>query len=299
MKAQKVIGGGGIELHVEETGNRKGRPILFIHGFSQCRLAWAAQMNSDLAKDCRLVAMDLRGHGLSAMPRDAYGDSKLWADDVHAVIQRLRLDRPILSGWSYGGLVICDYVRVYGEDGIGGINLVGAITKVGTEAALAVISKEFLALAPGFFSNTVEESVKSLGAFMGLCAPRTPAPRDFYLALGYNTVVPPYVRQGLFSRQLTNDDLLPTLRKPVLITHGLKDAIVSPEAARQHAKAIPHATLSLYPGVGHTPFSENAPRFNRELRALAKAVAAKPRPAVGSTARPGRRGHSRALKPRG
>src|SRR5713226_7977069 len=107
MKAHTVTGGGGIQLHVEETGNPDGRPILFIHGFSQCRLAWGKQLNSDLANDFRLVAMDIRGHGLSAKPRDAYGDAKLWADDVHAVIGVLGLDRPILSGWSYGGVIIC------------------------------------------------------------------------------------------------------------------------------------------------------------------------------------------------
>lgn len=273
MKAHKVIGGGGLQLHVEETGNKKGRPILFIHGFSQCRLAWAKQMDSDLAKDFRLVAMDIRGHGLSAMPRDAYGDSKLWADDVDAVIRTLRLDQPILSGWSYGGVIICDYVRSYGEDRIGGINLVGAVTKLGTDAAFALISKEFLGIAPGFFSNDVQESVKSLTAFMRMCAHKAPSPEDFYFFLGYNTIVPPYVREGLFSRKLEHDDLLPTIRKPVLITHGAKDAIVLPAAARQHAQAIRHAKLSLYPGVGHATFWENAPRFNRELRAFARAAA--------------------------
>ena len=46
-------------------------------------------MNSDLADIFRLVAMDLRGHGLSDKPREGYGDSKLWADDVHAAIQAL------------------------------------------------------------------------------------------------------------------------------------------------------------------------------------------------------------------
>lgn len=273
MKAHTVIGGGGLQLHVEETGNKKGRPILFIHGFSQCRLAWAKQMDSDLAKDFRLVAMDIRGHGLSAMPRDAYGDSKLWADDVDAVIRTLRLDQPILSGWSYGGVIICDYVRAYGEDRIGGINLVGAVTKLGTDAAFALISKEFLGIAPGFFSNDVQESVKSLTAFMRMCAHKAPSPEDFYFFLGYNTIVPPYVREGLFSRKLEHDDLLPKIRKPVLITHGAKDAIVLPAAARQHAQAIRHAKLSLYPGVGHATFWENAPRFNRELRAFARAAA--------------------------
>ena len=51
MKNHKIKGGGGTRLHVVETGNARGRPILFIHGFSQCWLAWSRQMDSDLADD--------------------------------------------------------------------------------------------------------------------------------------------------------------------------------------------------------------------------------------------------------
>ena len=65
MENHRITGGGGIRLHLVETGNSRGRPILFIHGFSQCWLAWSRQLNSDLADDYRLVAMDMRGHGLS------------------------------------------------------------------------------------------------------------------------------------------------------------------------------------------------------------------------------------------
>ena len=108
-----------------EAGNPNGQPILFIHGFSQCGLCWGRQFNSDLANDHRLVAMDMRGHGLSDKPRDAYRDSRLWADDVNAVVQSLRLDQPILTGWSYGPLLILDYIRHYGESAIGGIHFVG------------------------------------------------------------------------------------------------------------------------------------------------------------------------------
>ena len=89
MKTYTVTGGGGLKLHVQETGNPNGKSILFIHGFSQCRLAWNKQVHTDLAKDFRLVVLDIRGHGLSEKPRDVYGDSKLWADDVHAVITTL------------------------------------------------------------------------------------------------------------------------------------------------------------------------------------------------------------------
>ena len=101
-----ITGGGGIKLHVAEAGNPKGRSILFLHGTSQCWLTWSKQLDSDLAKDYRLVAMDLRGHGLSDKPREGYIDSKPWADDVNAAIEGLKLDHPILSGWSYGPLVI-------------------------------------------------------------------------------------------------------------------------------------------------------------------------------------------------
>jgi non-heme chloroperoxidase len=272
MNAHKVTGGGGLQLYVEETGNPNGRPILFIHGFSQCRLAWSKQMDSDLAQDFRLVAMDIRGHGLSEKPREAYNDPKLWADDVQAVIQTLGLDRPILSGWSYGGVIICDYLRFYGEDRIGGINLVGAVTKLGTDAALAVIGPDLLANVQGLFSADVEESVRTIQTFLRLCVYEEPSPRDFYFFLGYNMIVPPYVRQGLFSRALENDDLLPQIRKPVLITHGEKDALVLLTAAQQHAAAIRQAQTSFYPNVGHAPFWEDAPRFNRELRAFAESL---------------------------
>jgi pimeloyl-ACP methyl ester carboxylesterase len=66
--------------------------------------------------------MDLRRHGQSEKPRDGYADSRLWADDVDAVIQALKLDRPVLCGWSYRPLVILDYVRHYGKEAVGGMN---------------------------------------------------------------------------------------------------------------------------------------------------------------------------------
>ena len=177
MEDHVITGGNGIQLHVVETGNSKGRPILFLHGLSQCWLTWSRQMNSDLATDFRLVAMDLRGHGLSDKPREGYADSKLWADDVNAVIQTLRLDHPILCGWSYGPLVILDYIRHYGEDGIGGINFIGGVTKLGSEEAISVLTPEFLSLVPGFFATDTEESVRSLESLIGLCFPRGPGNR--------------------------------------------------------------------------------------------------------------------------
>ncbi|HEX6183460.1 MAG TPA: alpha/beta hydrolase [Pyrinomonadaceae bacterium] len=272
MKSHIIKGGGGVRLHVVETGNPEGRPILFVHGFSQCWLAWGRQMRSDLAEGYRLVALDMRGHGLSDKPRDGYDDSRAWADDINAAVQELRLDQPVLCGWSYGPLVILDYIRHYGEDGVGGIHFVDGITKLGSDEALSVLTPEFLGLVPGFFSTDVDESVRSLETLLRMCFAREPSAEDLYLMLGYNVSVPPYVRQGLFSRSFDNDDLLPRISKPVLITHGAGDAIVKPTAVEQHRAGLAHAQIQLVADAGHAPFRDDAPAFNRRLREFCESL---------------------------
>ena len=272
MKSHRVAGGAGTQIHLVETGNPRGRPIVFIHGFSQCRLAWSRQMNSDLADGYRLVAMDLRGHGLSDKPLDGYADSRLWADDVNAAIQALGLDQPILCGWSYGPLVILDYIRHYGEDGISGVNFVGAVTKLGGDEAVSVITPEFLSLIPGFFATDVEASVRSLESLVRMCFAEEPAAEDLCLMLGYNVSVPPYVRQALFSRSFDNDDLLPKIRKPVLIMHGADDAVVKSAAVDQHRAAMAHAQIQMVANAGHACFWDDAAAFNRRLRTFAESL---------------------------
>jgi non-heme chloroperoxidase len=223
-------------------------------------------MSSDLADDHRLVALDLRGHGLSDKPREGYADSKLWADDVNAAIEALRLDHPILCGWSYGPLVILDYIRHYGEDGISGIQFVGGVTKLGSEQAMSVLTPEFVGLVPGFFSTDVEESVRSLKSLLRICFAQEPSAEELYLMLGFNVSVPPHVRQALLSRSLDSDDVLGRIRKPALITHGAQDLVVKPIAADQHKARLPHAQVDLMANVGHAPFWESAATFNARLR---------------------------------
>ena len=266
-----VTGGGGVRLAVEETGNPDGRPVLFLHGLSQCRRSWERQLESDLGRDLRLVAVDLRGHGLSDKPRDAYGDPALWAADVHAVIEALDLERPILCGWSYGGVIIGDYLERHGEATVGGVVLVGAVSRLG-EPVLPFLGQEFVATLPGLFSSDAETSTAALERFVDLTTAAELPAKDRYLALGYGSVVPPHVRQALLSRTLSHDDLLERLTVPVLLAHGLDDQIVLPSMSEQHARLIPHAKSCWYEQVGHSPFLEVPDRFNADLRELASSV---------------------------
>jgi pimeloyl-ACP methyl ester carboxylesterase len=65
VATHQVRGSGGVRLHAREWGNRSGRAILFIHGWSQCGACWTKQVSGALAERFRMVTLDIRGHGLS------------------------------------------------------------------------------------------------------------------------------------------------------------------------------------------------------------------------------------------
>lgn len=272
MLQHTVTNADGTRLHVDETGNSSGRPIVFIHGFSQSRQSWTKQMNSDLADDFRLVAYDLRGHGLSDVPADGYTHSKAWADDLKAVVDELDLDGFVPVGWSYGPLVILDYIRHYGEDKLGGFNMIGGVSKLGSEEAMSVLGPEFVALVPGFFSEDPDEGKSSLGELLNICFSNKPTTAEFNAMLEQSTAVPHFVRQGMFSRAFENDDLLPTLKKPVLVTHGAADRIVNLAAAEYHSATIPNAELHVVEGCGHAPFWDDPLAYNNRLRTFCNSL---------------------------
>ncbi len=272
MKIHTIEGGGGLRLHVREWGMPDAIPVLFIHGWSQSYLSWQYQFDSELANDFRLVALDIRGHGMSEKPLSpaAYADARLWADDVAAIIDALSLDRPVLVGWSYGGLIIGDYVRMHGERAIAGINYAGAASVLNESAFGTLIGPGFLENFADASSPDLPTNIAAMIRFLDACF-EVPLPPDVYLtALAYNMIVPPEVRANLGARDLDNRDVLSSLTVPVLVSHGRSDNVVLPAAAELIATHCKTAESSWYDDVGHAPFLEDAPRFNRELAAFAR-----------------------------
>jgi non-heme chloroperoxidase len=269
-----VRGGGGLALHVREWGRPDGPPILLIHGWSQSHLCWARQYESALAEEFRLVAYDLRGHGMSEAPSAPghYTDGRLWADDLAAIIDQLGLDRPVLVGWSYGGFIICDYVRAHGQDRIAAIDFAGAVTTLGEAAFGTLIGPSFL---DHFADATADDLPANIGAMRALVRafPGRPLPPDeVETLLASSMTVPARIRASLVAREIDGDDVLRTLRVPLLVTQGRADTVVLPAMAEHILATCPVAEPSWYDGVGHTTFLEDPGRFNRELAALTRRV---------------------------
>jgi len=259
----------GLTIAAQEWGNPNGPGIVFIHGFSQSSLSWMRQTNSDLAKDFHIVTYDLRGHGNSDKPLDAarYRDGKAWADEVQAVIDAAGLKRPVLAGWSYAGRVISDYVTNRGANGIAGINFVDASIKFIPEYV-----GDNLKNLPLMASEDMLTNINATRVFLHGCFSKQPSADDFETMLAFNMMVPPKVRAGLGGRPLDATAVMSKLTIPVLVTHGAEDKNAKVDTAKFTASTIPGAKLSIYDGVGHSPFYEDAPRFNGELAALVRAA---------------------------
>lgn len=264
-----VVGGAGTNLHVREWGRPDGPPLLFIHGWSGNHLCWTHQVASELGEEFRLVALDLRGHGMSDRPlaADQYTDAGVWAHDIAAVIDQCGLRHPVLVGWSYGGFIICDYVRTYGQNGIGAINFVGAAVTL--DAGFHDIGPAFLAAAPAGADSDLPTRIAGLRRFWHNMTAEPLEPADLETGLCSSVSVPPQVLGALVARQIDSDDVLTDLRLPVLVTHGRQDQVVSPSMADHILQLCPTAQPSWYDRVGHVPFIEDPTRFNQELAELA------------------------------
>ena len=96
---------GGARIRYVDTG--QGAPVLLVHGFTgTIERAWVnTGVLPDLARDHRVIALDLRGHGRSDKPHDpkAYDEIGL---DVIRLMDHVGVERAHVVGYSLGGIVV-------------------------------------------------------------------------------------------------------------------------------------------------------------------------------------------------
>ena len=259
----------GTRLATYEWGRADGPEVLLIHGFAQSHLCFVPQYTSKLAEHCRLVAFDMRGHGESEQPTNpaTYQGSRVWADDIAAVIEGKQLRRPVLAGWSMGGRITRQYLIVHGDARLAGINFV---------ASQVIEEPRFRgpgAPKPLPENLTLEAEIDAAIAFLDGCFAKKPSETVFRQALGYNMRVPAAIRRAIAGWSTPVEVTLDALRKvtvPVLLTQGRADTVVLPAAAEATAAVVKQAKISWYDDCGHSPFCEDAPRFNDELLAFVR-----------------------------
>ena len=126
--------GSGIEIQLA-VWEGKGKEILCIHGLTANSRFWDC-LASALSPRHQIMAMDLRGRGLSDKPPTGYSINP-HCQDVLALIDDLGLERPVLMGHSLGAFIALVFAAQY-PDRVDRLILVDGGGKL-TEAQMAKV----------------------------------------------------------------------------------------------------------------------------------------------------------------
>jgi len=141
------------------TSDDRQPAVLLIHGIGQTAWTWAPVARR-LAPLVRVVAMDLRGHGLSDSPVEGYEPHRL-AEDAIAVIEGANIDRVgvVLAGHGFGGAVATWAAGALGDRAAGLVLVDGGWEDVATSSGMT--PEEWL---PGL--DEPPEVLRTLRAFL-------------------------------------------------------------------------------------------------------------------------------------
>lgn len=114
LEPQYVDGGEGVRIAYRDTGVRdeacseSAKPTLvLVHGVGRSMLDWGG-VAAAVSASHRVVALDLRGHGLSS---DGDWTLENVMGDLHALVEHVGVTSPLLVGHSIGGILCLEWAR--------------------------------------------------------------------------------------------------------------------------------------------------------------------------------------------
>jgi non-heme chloroperoxidase len=256
----------GVSLRVLEAGKPgEGPALVFIPGWSTGADIWRHQIDM-FAKTCRVIAFDPRSEGESTKTTSG-NTPETRAQDLHALLERLGVRRPILIGWSQGVQDIAAYVERYGTKELAGIVLVDAAISDGADG-MAARPQETAAQFKMFAVYQAHQR-EYLGGMMRaiISKPQSDDAIEGLVSTGMKT--PADVGVAMLVADMFGVNRTSALKKidcPTLIIASAR----SDELARQQTAAnqIPHARFEKIEDAAHAVFIDQPDRFNELLKSF-------------------------------
>lgn len=279
---------------VQVSSNTGGKDVLLVHGYPHAWPIYKNTLASFLASKHNLYAMDVRGFGQSGVanpdpapgPGDLVWNADRLARDFRDVIVKLGLTKPIIVAHSLSGTQIADFLRVFGDNGAGGVGGDGTTIEADPAAAIGgiVLVGTFPVVNPIYFSAATQAILGSGGLFTQEFTKLLPTVQAFAEIsdfcklrrteygelLQYDMSNTVGSRAGALSIPPPADQNVPVWNSVTvksLIVYGREDEVITSNSVPAFQSILTNSvvTTSIIPCCGHIPQYDKPDRFNTDL----------------------------------
>jgi pimeloyl-ACP methyl ester carboxylesterase len=270
------VNANNIEIHYETFGDPSAKPLLLIMGFGSQLIHWDEEFCEMLAKRGHyVIRYDNRDVGLSTKIDEAGTPDFLkaissfqkgekvqapytmddMADDAVGLLDALKISSAHICGCSMGG-VIAQYLAINHPSRV--LSLTSMMSTTGNPDLPPLnpeAMKLFLLPVPSKRDAYIKDYVKREKVMYGPIIPLDEERRRLYAAKAYDRCFYPQGNTRQIMALLTSGNRKPALASvkiPTLVIHGGNDPLVSLEAGKDTAEAIPGAELLIIDGMGHS-----------------------------------------------
>ena len=240
----------GVRLWYKDTGGR-GIPVVFLHANTGSSQNWDRQIPAFTAAGYRVIAFDRRGWGKSTSEAAQPGTA---ADDLHALMKFLGVDRFHLLGTAGGGYVAFDYALSFPEQ-IRSLIVVNSIGGMQDPDYLELGRR----LRPPQF-DAMPPELRELGPAYRAADPDG---TKRWIELEHMSRQSGAAAQTYRNRMTFA--MLESIKLPVLLITGDADMYAPPPLLRMFSSRIKGSESLIIPEAGHSSYWEKPDVFNRAV----------------------------------
>jgi len=258
----------GARIHYLQAGQQHAAPALvLIPGWTLTASLWHEQLER-FSLQRRVIAVDSRSQGASSIMLTGNTPERR-AQDLHALLASLHIDRCVLVGWSQGAQDVAAYVQQFGTASLAGIVFVDSPVSAGTNEL--DIRKAFSkAILSGLSRYAAQPADYSAGMVRSIFE-HPPADIDAVIAQAQHT--PAAVGTAMLTADIFGADRRPALQKidrPALVIASAESPLL--DAQKEMAAVIHGARFVAVPNTRHAVFVDDPQTFDAELKQLLSAA---------------------------
>ena len=242
----------GVRLHYEIEGD--GETVVLLHAVGLDLTCWEAQVPA-LAPGFRVLRVDMRGHGNSDVPPPPY-TLEGFAEDVHGLLEALRLAPGHVIGLSLGGMV-AQLLALDHPKAVRSLVLADTNSTLSAEARPAMVERGEAAKRGGMVA-VVDGTLARWFTPGFLTAEVVARCRERLL----RDDVRAWAASWRAISELDTEPRLKEIRVPTLVITGEADTAAPVARAQAMAALIPGARLKVLPGAPHMAPLECPEPFN-------------------------------------